>query len=230
MLLIVAQRHDQAAVSLAAQWESRGSAMLTARDLSDPGWEFEVASRKPSRLIAGGRKFTSDEVSGVLNRLPAAYCSELDHVAEEDRLYVSSEMTAFLLAWLSSLACPMLNRPTPGCLCGPNWRIEQWLHLAARLGIPVETLRRSTSFAVPDEREGGVAVTIVGARCVGAVHPSLAAYARRLAAAAQVDLLEVRFTSADRAGKLHNVHLGPDVSQPEIADAILNYFDSRSVC
>jgi hypothetical protein len=228
MLLIVAQGHDRAAVSLAARWESHEAVLLTARDLSEPGWVFEAPPRGPSRLIAGGRAFTSDEVSGVVTRISSASASGLEHIAVEDRSYVSSEMTAFLLAWLSSLACPMLNRPTPQCLCGPNWHIEQWVHLAARLGIPVDPLRRSTSLAADDEREGGVAVTVVGEQCVGAVHPSLAAQAQRLAKSAHVDLLEVRFTGAGEGGRFHNVSLFPDVSQPEIADAMLRYFESRT--
>src|SRR5580704_16904008 len=149
MLLIVAQPHDQAAVSLAARWEPDGAVLLTARDLSEPGWVFEAPPRGAARLIAGGRAFTSDEVSGVVARVSSASASGLDHIVMEDRSYVSSEMTAFLLAWLSSLACPMLNRPTPGCLCGPNWGIEQWIHLAAGLGISVDPVRRSTSSPVP---------------------------------------------------------------------------------
>ena len=145
MLLIVAQRNDLAARSLAERWRSRGAALLTARDLSMPGWKFDLPAQGPSRLIAEGRPFSSNQIAGVLTRLSAVPATELDHVTAEDRAYVSSEMTAFLLAWLSSLPCPVLNRPTPSGLCGPGWRIEQWIHLAAGLGIPVKSVRRSTS-------------------------------------------------------------------------------------
>ena len=149
MLLIVAQRNDLAARSLAERWRSRGAALLTARDLSVPGWKFDMPAQGPSRLIADGRAFTSSQIAGVLTRLAAVPEAELDHVAAEDRSYVSAEMTAFLLAWLSSLKCPVLNRATPSGLCGPGWRIEQWLHLAAGLGIPVKSIRRSTSLPLP---------------------------------------------------------------------------------
>jgi hypothetical protein len=195
-----------------------------------PGWRFEMPAAGASMLIAGGRALASSDISGVLTRLSGVYGMELDHVAAEDRSYVSSEMTAFLLAWLSSLTCPVLNRPTPSGICGPNWRIENWIHLAAGLGIPVKGVRRSTSLASSDETPGGIPVTIVGEQCLGDVHPSLADYARRLAAAAGVDLLEVRYTSAEHDGRLQNVTLWPDVSRPEVADALLNFFDSRPPC
>lgn len=234
MLLVVARRHDQAAESLAARWKVPEVALLTARDLSEPGWEFKLPPRGPSRFIAGGRAFDSDALSGVLTLIPSTHPSELDHVAVEDRSYVSSEMTAFLLAWLSGLSCPILNPPTPGCLCGPAWRVEYWLHFAATLGIPVESMRRSTGIPNPEEsppeRKTGGVVTMVGEQCLGSVHPALADYSRRLAAAARVPLLEVRFTGEERDARLLEVALSPDVSRPEVADAILNFFDSGPPC
>jgi hypothetical protein len=230
MLLIVAQSNDLAARSLAERWRSRGAALLTARDLSVPGWKFDMPAQGPSRLIADGRAFTSSQIAGVLTRLAAVPEAELDHVAAEDRCYVSAEMTAFLLAWLSSLQCPVLNRPTPSGLCGPGWRIEQWLHLAAGLGIPVKSIRRSTSRAAVEETEGGISVTIVGRECLGAVDSALVDCSRRLAAAADVDLLEVRYTSAGPDARLQTVSLWPDVSRPEVAAALLHLFDSRAPC
>src|SRR5438552_16797680 len=118
MLLIVAQQNDLAAKSLAERWRFRGTALLTARDLSVPSWKFDMPVQGPSRLIADGGAFSSSDIAGVLTRLSAVPDIELEHVAAEDRSYVSAEMTAFLLAWLSSLECPVLNRPTPGGLCG----------------------------------------------------------------------------------------------------------------
>ena len=231
MLLIVAQRNDLAARSLAERWRSRGAALLTARDLSVPGWKFDMPAQGPSRLIADGRAFTGSQIAGVLTRLSAVPEAELDHVAAEDRSYVSAEMTAFLLAWLSSLKCPVLNRATPSGLCGPGWRIEQWLHLAAGLGIPVKSVRRSTSLpAAVDEMEGGISVTIVGRECLGDVNPALGDYSLRLAAAAGLDLLEVRYTSAGPDARLQAVSLWPDVSRPEVAGALLHLFDSRLPC
>jgi hypothetical protein len=156
--------------------------------------------------------------------------TELDHVTAEDRAYVSSEMTAFLLAWLSSLPCPVLNRPTPSGLCGPGWRIEQWIHLAAGLGIPVKSVRRSTSGTAVDQTQGGISVTIVGRECLGTVDPALADYSRRLATAADVDLLEVRYTSAGPDARLQGVCLWPDVARPEVAGALLHLFESRVPC
>ena len=145
MLLIVAQRNDLAARSLAERWRSRGAALLTARDLSMPGWKFDLPAQGPSRLIAEGRPFSSSQIAGVLTRLSAVPATELDHVAAEDRAYVSSEMTAFLLAWLSSLPCPVLNRP--------DTQRPLWARLANRAvdpsrGRPRHSRKKRTPFHV----------------------------------------------------------------------------------
>jgi hypothetical protein len=76
----------------------------------------------------------------------------------------------------------------------------------------------------------GVSVTVVGEQCIGAVHPSLAGHSRRLAAASGVDLLEARFTSGRQDARLQSVSLWPDVSRPDVADALLDLFDSRAPC
>jgi hypothetical protein len=228
MLLILAHRDDRAARSLAERWHSRGALILTARDLSRPGWSLDIPGRRPSRFAVGSRNFSILDLSGVLTRVFAVPDQELGYVAPEDRSYVSSEMSAFLLAWLSSLSCPVLNRPTPGCLCGPNWRIERWIHLAAQVGIPVDPIRRSTT-AGPDARPAeGIRLTFAGEECVGDVHPVLENHARRLAKAAQVELLELQFSSSGEDGRLQNVSLWPDISQPAIADAVLHRFESRA--
>ena len=77
--------------------------------------------------------------------MPAVGEAELAHVHEDDRSYAAAEMQAFLLAWLSSLECPVLNRPSPSNLGGPWWSLAQWVQRARRLGVaarPVTLPRR----------------------------------------------------------------------------------------
>ncbi len=231
MIVVLASRHDQAARSLAERWADHGATLLTAHDLSEAGWIFHAPARGSGQAVAGGRVVANRQITGVLTRLAGVDPGELDHVAPEDAAYVASEMTAFLLAWLSTLACPLLNRPAPESLCGSTWRAERWIRFAAGLGIPVQPVHRDSR----DDSSAGcepfaASVTVVGERCFGAVDSSLADHARRLAAAAGVGLLEVRFTSPGRGGRFMRVNLCPDVSADDIGEAVIEYFEGAAVC
>ncbi len=227
MIVVVASRYDEMAAALAARWDA---ALLTPVDLSAPGWRYFAADPGRGTAVAGDRLISNNQITGVLTRLPSISEQELDHVAAEDRAYVAAEMRAFLLAWLSALPCPVVNRPTPDCLCGPAWRTERWLALAGRLGIPVQPVGRDTTveFAA-DWADEGAAVTVVGERCFGSVDSSLADHARRLASAAVVALLEVQFSGPQRGSRLVGVRLCPDLSSPEIADAALRCLQQEAV-
>jgi hypothetical protein len=227
VIIVIASRYDEVAAALAARWDA---ALLTPVDLSATGWRYYVAAPELGTAVGGGQRVPNSEIAGVLTRLPVVYEQELDHVDAEDRAYVACEMKAFLLAWLSALRCPVLNRPSPECLCGPAWRTEWWVGLAARLGIPVQPLRRdSTVGFVPDCAPSGAVVTVVGERCFGSVDSSVAEHARRLASAAAVDLLEVRFTGPDYGSRFVQANLCPDLSTPEVADAVLDRLRAQNV-
>src|SRR5439155_2268431 len=178
---------------LAARWGSHGVALLTCSDLSLAGWRHAPNNVQMSQAVIAGQLVPAEKITGVFTRLPCVYEQELGHIAPADRAYVAAEMTAFLTAWLSALPCPVLNRPTPTCLSGLNWRPEQWDHAAADLGIPVRTVRREVAqpAGVLPRTPGRpqATVTIVGHRWFGAVHDTLTAYARRLAVRAGVKLL-----------------------------------------
>jgi hypothetical protein len=242
MLLILAGERDEVARDLARRWSSFDGHLLTPKDLSQSGWYHRPGSRtrasrkaKPADsdnqnvAVVGGRTVSAERIDGVLTRLPCVYDWELTHIVPVDRAYVSAEMTAFLLSWMNELDCPILNRPTPTCLSGPGWRQEQWIHLAARLGIPVDTVKRSAKFGEeasietgPESRE---AVTVVGKRCFNALDERQAVHAQRLAAAGGVGLLALHFTlSNNGSSSLRSVDLWPDISSSEVSDAILNYF------
>jgi len=81
-------------------------------------------------------------ILGLVTLLSGVSLDELPHVALVDREYVASEMTAFLLAWLSSLGSRVVNRPTPLCLSGPRLHPEQWARFAASAGLSVRPVTR----------------------------------------------------------------------------------------
>jgi hypothetical protein len=231
MLVVAANQMDEDAVSIAGRWQSFDAVLLTAADLSASGWRYCFPHSGRPRAIIAGRQLAIGEIVGVLTRMPCIYEQELGHIVPGDRSYVAAEMTAFLLAWLSSLACPVLNRPTPDCLAGPNWRGEQWVRLAAGLGIPVRPLRRIASRR-SDELTGVsiCEVIVVGNQCFGDVAPQLCSHARRLAGAAGAELLAIQFTGPESGSQFVNAHLWPNLASPEVADAVLGRLLGSSRC
>ena len=104
-------------------------------DFCAPGWSHFVAAPGHSGAIAiGGSVIPEQEVTGVLTRTPWVTRYELPQIDEADRDYVATEVSAFLLSWLASRDCPVVNWPTPGCLTGPPWGKLQWSAAAAAAG------------------------------------------------------------------------------------------------
>jgi hypothetical protein len=230
MIVILASRHDPTAPVLASRWAAHDAAVLTAADLSAAGWHDPLAEAGVGTAVIAGRPVGVGVIRAVLVRLPWVSEDELPHVVAEDRSYVAAEMSAFLVAWLSRLRCPVVNRPSPVGLGGPSWRQEKWLHLAGRLGIPVRPLQRQVALAAadPPPYTGECAtVTVVGSRTFGAADPTLGAHARRLADAAEVDLLAAHFDGPAPGAPLVGVDPWPDVSPPEVADAVLDHLSHR---
>jgi hypothetical protein len=237
VIVVVAGRHDAAAKAFVERGAAAGVALLAPSDLSHPGWRFRLDRRgNPSAATAvvGGELVDAGAIDGVLTRLPQVSENDLGQIVPADRAYVAAEMSAFLLAWLSALPCPVLNRPTPSCLAGPCWAPERWVHLAARLGIPVRPVRRRAADAGIDpaptneESDGpAITVTVVGKHCLGTSDPRLAGQARRLATVAGADLLAVHFALDAAAARLVSADPWPDVSSPEVAEAVRAYLTGQ---
>lgn len=231
MLVILAKREDSGAAWLADRWRDHDAVVVSPADLSQPGWTYHVGSPRLSRMRIGGRAVREEEVSGVLVRMASVGIEDLDHIMPSDRAYVAAEMSAFLLAWLSSLDCPVLNRPTAQSLGGPAFQPEHWVHLASSLGIPTTPVRRDSVTANATFADvPGCELTVVGTTCFGDGDRTLTERARLLAENAGTDLLSVRFSGSSPKGKLASASPWPDVCSPEIADAVLSFFLERAAC
>ncbi len=143
MLVIVASRTDGRALLLAERWKPHDARVLTSRDLSTKGWSHRLDNGSAATMtVIDGCAVASERITGVLTCVPAITEDELPNVVADDRQFVAAEMTALLTAWLSSLTCPVVNRPTPASLMGPNWYPEQWVCAANELNIPTCPIRR----------------------------------------------------------------------------------------
>ncbi len=236
MVVIVASARDQTARDLAGVWKVADARVLTPLDLSLPGWHCRFCTPEPGTAVVDGKTVPAETIHGIVTRLPWIAEGEIPHVAEQDRSYVAAEMQSFLFAWLSRLACPVLNRPTPSCLSGPAWRHEKWISVAGRLGIRVCSAQRTTRPGSPPklhsaaERDatGGLAeVTVVADRYVGP-DSRLVEPTRQLAAAAGVRFLTAYYSNHDRDPELAGVSLWPDITNPAIRDAMLGCLTDES--
>ncbi len=232
MLVVVGSRHDPGAREIVKQWENAGAALLSCEDLSSPGWRYCPTDRRASRAVIGARVVPDTDIRGVLVRRPQILQQELPYIAAADREFVATEMTAFLLAWLSHLPCRVLNRPRGTSLCGPDWRPEQWTHAASMIGIPVEPVQRHVPAAAanindPALNEGDqVEAVVVGGRCLGDVSMDQAAAARKLAVATGVDLLTVRFAVRDGESRFVTASAMSSLADAHVAEAVREYLSS----
>jgi hypothetical protein len=231
VIVIVARDNDPVARSLVSHWTKYGAALLTPTDLSLAGWSHAPGAIGEDTIVVSKRQIPCGAITGILTRLPCVCEQDVAHIVAEDRAYVASEMTAFLLSWLAGLDCPLLNRPTPTCLSGPGWRAERWVDLAGQLGIPVCLVSRHAKWshepALRYERQSRQTVTVIADRCLETVDERLLNHARRLAKAAKVDLLRVRFSEIDREPRFLDADPWPDISSDQAADAVHEYLCKR---
>ncbi len=225
MVLVVASRVDDEARMLVSEFPRGHAALLTPRDLSTAGWDVRSASLPVSIAAVGGDPIRATSISGVVTLLPCVFAQELVHIVDADRDYVAAEMTAFLLFWLGSLACPLLNRPTSACLSGPNWRLEQWRLAAAQAGVrTIDCARNTRGGVVPRTLRESVTVTLVGDRVIGSADEEVVRGTRLLAAAASVDALRATFQRAPDGVRFAGALPFVDAGNAEVRQAIVSYF------
>ena len=227
-LLVLASSFDAEAATFVETHAAANVLRVTPRDLSREGWTLR--SGDPSSLVAvsGSLRLGRECIRGVLPRLSHVDESQLPHIAHEDRAYVASEMTAFLLAFLSAFDGGVHNRPTSQCLCGPYWSPERWRRLAGALEIPVRFQPRfaSREDSIPAEGDPPTVVTLVGDVVFGDARLGRAVAA--LARAARAEMLRAEFVGAGAGALLLNASPLVNLADPDIAKAALALFPSQA--
>jgi len=222
MLLIIGGSNDAEARSAVAHLNTRPgpqrAALLDATDLSHQGWRLLAKYPRVGSIVAEGKVLPISDVTGVLVRRLAVYPEELQHVHEDDRAYVASEMTALLAWWLRVVPVPVLNRPAGGVLCGPARRPEQWRVAARNLGFPVVRLRREAT-RPPILPAIHTEIVAVGDEVVGNAPQAQVDCVLALSREANAALLYAGF---DEVGALVTVHALPRLSV-ELVEALERY-------
>jgi hypothetical protein len=208
LIAVLGSELDEAARSLVDAWKSAGAVLLSARDLCTRGWVLHATSGNDGAFVAGGVRRPTATLRGVVVRRPAVAAEELPWIADDDRQYVATEINAFLVAWLSSLACPVLNQPTATSLCGPAWSQTYWRVAAARAGV---------AWADPVGPDAVEEIVFCGGLHHGAASKRQRRAASRLSAVSGAELLGVQFAGDAVAA----VTLQPRLAEQGVRDLVL---------
>jgi hypothetical protein len=210
VIAVLASRFDPEARDMVSAWSDSNAVLLSAEDLCSPGWSFRPAAPAESVAVMDGQRVRVSELRAVLTRRPAVLAEELMRIAPADRSYVAAETNAFLVAWLSSLPCLVVNRPTPTSLCGPAWGELYWRSAAARVGV---------DWADAEETGDMHEVMLCGRRLLFSNSIEEETAVRALARTAGVGLLGVSF----RNGRVCGASAAPALTISEVRDCLLSY-------
>jgi hypothetical protein len=222
-ILVLANAWDAPAHGLARQAGGAEIVVATPRDLSRAGWRYRPDDPGATLTVAGGETLPATQIGCVLTRMSGVGEADLPHIAEDDRAYVAAEMTAFLLALLAGFDRPVVNRPTPSCLCGPHRSDAGWRRLAIALGLSAAPLRLTAAPGRPQEAEPEPSlVTVVGKTALGAEDQAQAQAALKLARGAGADLLTVAF-AANAPRAVLRAHPHVDLTDAGTAQAVRDH-------
>ncbi|HET7716557.1 MAG TPA: hypothetical protein VFK86_13115 [Bauldia sp.] len=239
MIVILCHPFDEAALWLCHQFR------LLGLDVEPVAVEALVYSRKiVHRLgdlgdtgeihLSDGRVLRPESIRGLINRVCFLPLAHIERATPGDRTYASEELNAFLLAWLDSVAGPVINPAQPLSLDGGAFPSPTLFHLAAVAGLPTEGWRSDArpgdpALAVPRATQD---VVVFDSRTFGPLIPrGLQAGCRQLALLLGVPLLQITFRHSDDRGWLfHAAHGLADfrVGGRPLAAAIATTFRRRA--
>jgi hypothetical protein len=152
MILILAHLQDRTAFAVAHLLATRHGAdyvrTLTAEELAvEVGWSYRHTSSgiETELRMPDGDRLSDCRVGIVFNRLRQVSVPQFESGPRGDRDYAAAEIHALTLSWLSSLRCPVVNRPSVRGLAGADRSIAEWLLLAGRAGLPARRMRFTTN-------------------------------------------------------------------------------------
>jgi hypothetical protein len=210
VIAVLASRFDPEALDLVSAWSDSKAVLLSAEDLCSPGWSFRPAAPAESTAVINGQRVRVSELRAVVTRRPAVLAEELMRITQADRNYVAAEINAFLVAWLSSLPCRVVNRPTPTSLCGPAWSELYWREAARRAGV---------DWTEAEDAGEAHEVMLCGRRVLFSNSIEEETAVRALGHSAGAELMGVRL----RSGRVCGVSVAPPLTNREVRDCLLSY-------
>jgi hypothetical protein len=233
MILVLAGIVDEAAASFARELASEAAvSLVTCADLASAPLNVRHPDFEASTITVRGDTISVRELAGVVNLLPAVVPHELIFYDEAEREYQAAEIHALLTFFLSSLACPVINRPTAASLTGPFLNPLGWRPLARSSGVALAGLDvRSDVFANPFLVPSGceaIEVACLGNRLIRPSGTVADAHTLTLARRGGVEYLRAVY-ARDANGDVRylTAHTTPDVKSAATRAALADYFAAR---
>jgi hypothetical protein len=227
----------QVARHLAARHGPESVAVLTGADLAfSPGLSLRIG-RGAHAPVSCVPALAGRDPAVVLCRAHGAAVPWAARASASDVAYAADEAAALLLAWLASLPCPVVNRPSLPGLPGPVFTHAHWLGLAGRAGLPSLAMRMTTNarafpvtgWSQPPTRgpahmtepvrEPMAEALVAGDGVHGPLAPRLHDAARRLAAEAGCGLLGLLLARGAHGQVVTDVDPVPPLAAPGHAAA-----------
>jgi hypothetical protein len=134
---VLQHRHGAGAVRLFSSQE-----LVYARQWSHTLFNSKIHNQltlTDNTVIQPGADFV------IFNRLDYLDAPHTAELPLSERTYALMELHALVLSWLTSLPCPILNRPAAQGLSGQPRSETAWRLLAAQAGLPTSPLRLTSS-------------------------------------------------------------------------------------
>ena len=233
MILVLASIIDEAAADFTRELASHTAASLvTCADLASAPLNLCHPNFDASTITVSGECVSVGRLAGVVNLLPVVLPDEIIFYNEAEREYQAAEMHALLTFFLSSLACPVINRATAMSLTGPFFNPFGWRQLAHSLGMTVARIEMRSDafvnpFALPVANEL-VEVTCLGERVIVPSNTVADEQTLALAQGGGVEHLRAVYLRGENGDLRYlTAHTIPDLKSAPTRSAIADYFAAR---
>lgn len=223
--LVVADARDETADEFVGRFSPGRAVVVSGTSLAHQEWCIDFSDFDRSYLRIDGERYAVTDIDAIVSLTPVIKPYELLGIAEEDRAYVASELTAFLTYFGNRYAGRGINKPAIGNLLGSNWRKERWYVAARSVGFLTPEHRRKVG---PDK---GIfaprpvatkSITLLGNQPLKEPeNAELLAAANRLRRSAGLAYLTIRYTCGPAGYVFHEADLRPSIHDPAVAEAII---------
>jgi hypothetical protein len=209
-----------------------GAASLVTASNFNASFKTRISAGEfaPSEIIIGGKRTSSDQVSGVISTIAHFMPQELHSVEPQYRDFICAELGSFFINFLSALGCRKVNPPSAKTLSGLGMHRIEWLRSAHGCGVPIwpVRMRNGLPLAGEDSREmKWFRATIVGDLVVESGIPAMIdSYMRTLSRAFSMPYLSCSFVSpGNDEFLLADLSSVPDIGAAANREAMVRYLE-----